>query len=426
MIEVQWSPSVIVELGELRDGTRAGRHLVENELAPALLLASEGKLSEAEFIVMRSLGDKAEWKEMHPQAFTSVIIALFIVQRLDIASDMLESRYNRLFNLSLEFSAAEFTALAIRWEIPSNRTSRFIFSQSLLQNDRTVNQILAFLWTLPLFARYIQSGKCELGSVMVNLGDIGALPGLAFCDNRPGYFLVPDNLFISSRGYESTRLALKHAYLPWEQRRAAALWRGTTTGHPVDRSIGWRSLPRVALCEIGRRHSELIDAGITRATQLAHQEQVEAELRAAGYLKEFVPPTNFSQYKYQIDIDGNTNSWPGLFQKLLTGATVLKVESPGLYRQWYYDRLRAWYNYIPVVADMADLIEKIRWLRAHDDAARQIGDAGRALAESATLDSELDGSVSTITAALRYAQFVTSVPENGHDGDQNLFPTCAS
>lgn len=416
MIEVRWSSSAASELEELRDGVRAGRHVVENELASALLLAADGKLREAEAIVMRSVGEKAGWKGMHPQAFHSVIIALFVVQRLDVASDMLQSRHDYPFQILLEFSATESTSSAIKWDVRPNSVCRFIFSNTLLQNDRTVNKILAFLWTMPLFAHYMQSGRSAVGSVMVSLGDIGALPGLAFCDNRPGYFLVPDNLFISSKGYENTRIALGQAYLPWEQRHNAALWRGTTTGHPADRSVGWKSLPRVTLCEIGRRHSQLVDAGITRATQIPQQEQVEAELQAAGILKEFVSPANFSQYKYQIDIDGNTNSWPGLFQKLLTGGAVLKIESPGQYRQWYYDRLRPWYNYIPVATDMADLIEKIRWLRAHDDTAREIGNAGRALATSATLDAELESSVPVITAALRYADFATTASGNLYDG----------
>ena len=54
-------------------------------------------------------------------------------------------------------------------------------------------------------------------------------------------------------------------------------------------------------------------------------------------MRPYVPMTDFNKYKYQIDIDGNTNAWPGLFQKLLTGSPVLKVASPYGFRQWLYE-----------------------------------------------------------------------------------------
>ena len=49
-----------------------------------------------------------------------------------------------------------------------------------------------------------------------------------------------------------------------------------------------------------------------------------------------------------------SNSWSGLFTKLLTGSTVLKVESPMGFRQWYYDRLKPFEHYVPVRPDLAE------------------------------------------------------------------------
>jgi hypothetical protein len=305
---------------------------------------------------------------------------------------------------------SQFYAITVKWEIGGHDTARFFFDSSLLQNDRTPNQILAFLWTMPLFAHYMGSELLEQGSLMVNLGDIGYAPGLAFCDNRPDYFLVPDNLFISSGGYSAARLLLRQNDVPWSQRRPVALWRGSTTGHPQDRAKGWRSLPRVMLCEIGQRNQDLIDAGITRAAQVPFPDEVAAEIRTAGIWRDFIPTAEFNRFKYQIDIDGNTNSWPGLFQKLLSGSTVLKVASSGGYRQWYYHRLRPWHNYVPVDTDMSDLVDKVRWLTIHDEVARRIGNEGRELAEAATLERELEQSVHSITAALRSSTYVTGLP----------------
>ena len=124
-------------------------------------------------------------------------------------------------------------------------------------------------------------------------------------------------------------------------------------------------------------------------------------MEAAGLIRGSVPAEDFLKFKYQIDIDGNSNSWPGLYHKLLTGSPVLKVASPNGYRQWYYDRLKPWINYVPVQADMSDLAQKIEWLRTNDDQARAIGEAGLALARSLDYERELTLAHRTIRAAFR-------------------------
>jgi hypothetical protein len=113
------------------------------------------------------------------------------------------------------------------------------------------------------------------------------------------------------------------------------------------------------------------------------------------------------RYKYQVDIDGNTNSWPGLFQKLLTGSPVLKVQSPGHLRQWYYPRLIPWQNYIPIASDMSDLIEIISYLKRNDDLAFTIGAAGRRLAQNMTCEAELAACLPTVEGAFRRSGFVS-------------------
>lgn len=43
---------------------------------------------------------------------------------------------------------------------------------------------------------------------------------------------------------------------------------------------------------------------------------------------------------------------------------VLKQESS--YYEHFYNELQAWEHYIPIRADLGDLLEKIRWAREHD------------------------------------------------------------
>lgn len=182
-------------------------------------------------------------------------------------------------------------------------------------------------------------------------------------------------------------------------RKPIAFWRGNTTGMRVGEH--WQGLPRLQLCELANRPSnqDIFDVGVSSFAQISKREA--KEVRALGYAKGFVPMSAGTRYKYQIDIDGNTNAWPALFKKLLSGSTVLKIASPHNFRQWYYDELIPWVNYIPVKSDMSDLVEKIYWLIDHDDEAMQIGINGRKLASKLTYDEELNKALINIHKALK-------------------------
>jgi hypothetical protein len=63
---------------------------------------------------------------------------------------------------------------------------------------------------------------------------------------------------------------------------------------------------------------------------------------------------------------------------LASGAVVLKYFTQGF--PFYHSALEPWVHYVPLKKDLSDLLETLRWLKANDDRARQIGDAGRAFA----------------------------------------------
>jgi hypothetical protein len=147
------------------------------------------------------------------------------------------------------------------------------------------------------------------------------------------------------------------------------------------------------------RYPELLDAGITHTAT----ESVANALEAERLTRARVSEGEFGRYRYQIDIDGNSNAWSGLFIKLLTGSPVLKIQSRKGYRQWYYDKLVPWYNFVPISAGMADLPAKLCWLAEHDHEAREIGQRGRELALSMTCEKEIAGVLHAITCAVREA-----------------------
>ena len=235
------------------------------------------------------------------------------------------------------------------------------------------------------------------GMVALNVDDYGLVPGLAFSDGRPDRWLIPDPVYLSEDGYRRTARHYLRQDVPWNDRYKIAFWRGATTGGE-DSDDNWEMLDRVRLCRIGAAHPALFDAGLAGIVQLSEADT--AAVNASGLVRKFVPETQFHEFRYQIDIDGNTNSWPGLFQKLLTGSPVLKVASRNGHRQWYYERLVPWTNFVPVASDMSDLVEKLEWLIAHDAEAQRIGAAGRSLALAMTVPAELERARATIAAAL--------------------------
>ena len=251
---------------------------------------------------------------------------------------------------------------------------------------------------VPLLVRTACLERRRAGRVALHLIDGASKPGLGFCARVDAVTLIPDPDFLRSHGYQSQRDHMRDHGLPWAARRPVALWRGSPNGHP-EPGQGWQSLPRVRLCSLARDEAAgLIDAGIT--SKLPHSHPGQAALADSGLMRAPLEARDFQAYRYQIDIDGYTNAWSGLFTKLLTGSTVLKIQSKDGWRQWYYDVLEPWTHVVPVAADLSDLAEKARWLATHDGRAQEIGAAGRALAESLTYERQIAWAAGIIAGVL--------------------------
>jgi hypothetical protein len=371
-------------------------------LAKAELAASSGEHDVASSFLREVLSRSWSDLEGNHDLFAKALGVAITALDLDTAALMINRRCGTgdWFGVGLEENSHQRMEV-FRWEIRDQAHCKIWFDKEFPRSSEMEPVIVRFVSVLPLLTAYRTYERFSAGNLFVNIGDIGYVPGLAFCDSRPKYFLIPDALFVLHRGYANMRPSERDEGVDWNRRRAVGFWRGGISGRPTDLALGWRSLPRVKLCEMSREHPDLLDAGITHIGQIPDTES-ERELRSAGFMRSFVPAGEFTNFKYQVDIDGNTNSWPGLFQKLLTGSPVLKVESLYGYRQWYYSRLRPWVNYVPISSDLSDLVEKICWLRANDDMARRIGENGQALAMSLNYDAELKAAGRTIAAAARY------------------------
>jgi hypothetical protein len=333
--------------------------------------------------------------------------AAFCMGEFDALASLLSSKYAVPVRIVLHRSQESDNPSIVLWSVERSDPLTFAFSENFREHPYADLLLKNWVQVLPLFVSVVRFNHPQSGRLWINLGDMGDIPGLAFCDHREDYHLVPDPAFMQTAAYADVKAAYASPWVPWSSREPVAFWRGQTTGwYSVQGTLvrSWRDLPRIQLCQLARTDPAqgLVDAALTGLAQIVAAEDQE-QIRNAGLLGEHVDWRAFQRYRFQIDIDGNTNAWSSTFIKLCSGSPVLKVSSPLGFKQWYYDRLIPWENYVPVEADMSDLLEKIAWLRQYDDRARQIGDRARRLALMMSEPSETYNAMQTILRALKPA-----------------------
>ena len=225
---------------------------------------------------------------------------------------------------------------------------------------------------------------------------------ISFSSPHPGAILIPDCDFCDSLGYAVIRRLTFGPGPDWQDRAAGFCWRGSTTGlglistpglEPDDPSL----IQRTRLCLLARGIPDA-DFKLSRVVQ-SRDAGDPGRLARAGILGESTALATWRHRKFALDIDGNSNAWSNLFTRLLLGCCVIKVGSPRGFRQWYYDQLVPFENFVPVAADLLDLRERLQWCRTHDPECRAIAAAGQALAMRLTLESERKAAVERLNRA---------------------------
>jgi hypothetical protein len=248
----------------------------------------------------------------------------------------------------------------------------------------------------------LQSNEAEAISVTLSDGDLPSAATFSPSARLPDVTALPDPIFFESRGYAAERkLSLERA-LPWQQRSSTLVWRGGMNSQlSFDPDLA-QSRPelcaqRLLACLLLRGVAQT-DAKFAPA---GHHDAAPVVYERLGIAGPQLPQLSWLERKYALDIDGYSNAWSNLFTRLLFGCCVLKVESRHGFRQWYYDRLKPWEHYVPVAADLSDLVERFDWVREHDDECRDIAQRGRRLALEMTLSAATREAVGLIEANWR-------------------------
>ncbi|KAK0076614.1 hypothetical protein PV325_005093, partial [Microctonus aethiopoides] len=146
---------------------------------------------------------------------------------------------------------------------------------------------------------------------------------------------------------------------PWKNKTEKVFWRGRDSRRE-----------RLDLIDIARKYPDLFNVSITNFFFFQN------EIEKYGPGEKHVSFFDFFKYKYQLNIDGSVAAYR--FPYLLAGdSVVLKQDSE--YYEYFYNHTIPYVHFIPVKKDLSDIVEKIDWIKEHDDEAFKIAKAGRVL-----------------------------------------------
>lgn len=214
-----------------------------------------------------------------------------------------------------------------------------------------------------------------LGPVLTSAKDDSINQAILFAD----WYFDPTSTENSTFDWASSSVLVNKycTRIPWKTKKPIAIWRGGFQGYMHDYSpVGFGNTPRGKTCLLSLKHPQLINAG----TNWTLENSVIQELVSKGIdpRKEFLSHKKQMRYKYLIDIDGHTCTYPGLQWKMLSNSTVIKQETKN--KMWFFYNMKPWIHYVPVKEDMSDLLQKILWCKENDKQAQKIAEQGRELA----------------------------------------------
>lgn len=207
------------------------------------------------------------------------------------------------------------------------------------------------------------------------------LPVLTFAkDKTTQSICIPD--FEALKGYMhiDEQIAQGRKQYPFEKKCEQAFWRGATTGGHFSLS-NWKKFPRTQLVCLGLNHPQELDAKFSLLIQADPKDAFELKQKMARE-KMFGKVTSIQdhlQYKYLIDVDGNSCTYSRLYWILRSNSLCIKQLSNHV--QWYYSLLTPYKHYLPFSADFSDLIEQIQWAKNHPEEVQLMIQNANALSE---------------------------------------------
>lgn len=175
--------------------------------------------------------------------------------------------------------------------------------------------------------------------------------------------------------------------LPWNKRKPIAVFRGTSTGvgTTIDNNIRLKLALLSHTSGINKFGVRILDAGITKWNNRPRKYEGDKYLQIIDIkslpfsLVPFMSPAEQATHKYVVNVDGHVSAYR-LSLELQLGFCVLLADSK--YHMWFRKMLKPYVHYVPVKADLSDLIEQINWCRNNDKKCEEISNNAIAFAKT--------------------------------------------
>jgi len=167
----------------------------------------------------------------------------------------------------------------------------------------------------------------------------------------------------------------------WSDKKIAkAVFRGGPTGCGYTEKTNMR-------IKLAKMQSPLLDVQLSGRGETIDSKSIRFDPKyGLGMLNtgiksstSFLTMTDQSNYKYIIHVDGNVNAYR-LLTTMATGSLILRVTSQ--YTSWADHMMKYMTHYVPVKADLSDLLGVIEWCKKNDDICKRIANTGMEFAKS--------------------------------------------
>jgi hypothetical protein len=167
-------------------------------------------------------------------------------------------------------------------------------------------------------------------------------------------------------------LELGDLWTSWEAKMPKCVFRGSATGCSIDAGGN----VRLKAYELGQKHPDLLDVGITsfnRKSKKTLGKPINV-IEPTFEKSVFMSHDEKTKYKYVLYLDGHVGAFR-LGHELSLGSVVLIPESR--FTLWFTHLLVPYEHYVPVDAMLDNLVEKINWCKNNDDKCKKISENAR-------------------------------------------------
>ena len=177
--------------------------------------------------------------------------------------------------------------------------------------------------------------------------------------------------------FEDARVGKISKLVPWDEKKNKAVFRGTSTGIGTTE----KNNTRMKLVKMCQKFPNLFDVGFTKINYRVRKQYKNPYIQTVESSFPTTAPLSLQeqmQFKFIINVEGHSASFR-LSSELLSGSCVLLVESR--WTLWMKDFLEPYVHYVPVKADLSDLVSKMRWCLDNDTLCREIAARAGALTQ---------------------------------------------